>query len=242
MGAKNHKKKRAAIRKEPVKKKSNKGLIIGCVTGALIIALTVVLLFVFGVFGKKEESKESKMPQGYDNPTVTMEIENYGTIEWELYPDIAPNTVCNIISLINKGFYDDNTIHRVQSGFVLQGGDPTGTGSGGPGYSIKGEFTSNNFKNDLSHTRGVLSMARRSDSYDSAGSQFFVCLSNACANSLDGDYASFGKVTKGMDIIDKIEADVGTSSNMGMLSTSLRIVKTTVDTKGATYPEPEVIK
>ena len=240
-GKKNKKKRAAQIKAAAPVKKSNKGVIIGCCVGAAVV-IAVVLLFVFGVFEKKETKSDNKMPQGYANPTVSMEIEGYGTIEWELYPDIAPNTVCNIISLINKGFYDNNTIHRVQSGFVLQGGDPTGTGSGGPGYSIKGEFTSNNFKNDLSHTRGVLSMARRSDSYDSAGSQFFVCLSDSCTYSLDGDYASFGKVTKGMDIIDKIEADVGTSSNMGMLSTAIKIVKTTVDTKGATYPEPEVIK
>ena len=135
------------------------------------------------------------------NPVVTIEMENGGIIRAELYPDIAPNTVNNFISLIQKGFYDGVIFHRVISGFMLQGGDPRGTGTGGPGYQIFGEFSSNGFRNDLKHERGVLSMARAMDP-NSAGSQFFIMTTTS--PHLDGQYASFGKVTEGMEVADKI--------------------------------------
>ena len=135
------------------------------------------------------------------NPIITFEMENGDIMKAELYPQVAPNTVNNFISLVNKGFYDGLIFHRVINGFMIQGGDPEGTGMGGPGYSIKGEFASNGFKNDLKHTRGVLSMAR-SMRPDSAGSQFFIMHQNA--PHLDGDYAAFGKLIEGEDVLDKI--------------------------------------
>ena len=135
------------------------------------------------------------------NPTVAMYIKNYGAIVIELYPDIAPNTVNNFISLVSKGFYDHNSFHRLVPGFVLQGGDPNGDGTGGPGYTIDGEFNRNDFKNDLKHTPGVLSMARAAHK-DSAGSQFFIMHKDA--PHLDGSYAAFGKITEGMDVVDAI--------------------------------------
>lgn len=136
-----------------------------------------------------------------DNPIVTIEMEDGGKIVAELYPDVAPISVNNFVSLINKGFYDGIIFHRVISGFMIQGGDPQGVGIGGPGYSIKGEFASNGVPNDLSHTRGVLSMARAQDP-NSAGSQFFIM--HADGDFLDGQYAAFGKVTEGMDVVDRI--------------------------------------
>ena len=136
------------------------------------------------------------------NPIVTFETTR-GTIKAELYPEIAPNTVNNFISLIQKGFYDGTIFHRVIPGFMIQGGDPEGTGMGGPGYGIKGEFAMNGFKNDLKHTTGVLSMAR-SQRPNSAGSQFFIMHQDA--PHLDGQYAAFGKVVAGMDVVDKIAA------------------------------------
>lgn len=173
----------------------------------------------------------------YDNPIVTMEIENYGTIEIELYPEYAPNTVANFVNLIESGFYDGNNFHRLAKGFVLQGGDPTGTGAGGPGYTIKGEFNKNGYtKNTLSHETGVISMARNGISMDSAGSQFFIVLSESAKYSLDNMYAGFGKVTKGMDILKEIEANEEVTDNdSGKLKENITIKKVTVDTKGATY-------
>ena len=135
------------------------------------------------------------------NPVVTMEIKDRGTIKIELYPEIAPNTVNNFISLVKKGYYDGLKFHRVIRGFMIQGGDPQGTGAGGPGYSIKGEFSSNGHKNDLIHEPGVISMARTM-APNSAGSQFFLMTSNS--PHLDGQYAAFGKVTSGLDIVHKI--------------------------------------
>lgn len=135
------------------------------------------------------------------NPVVTIEMENGSVIKAELYPQVAPNTVNNFISLVKKGFYDGVIFHRVISGFMLQGGDPDGTGMGGPGYSIKGEFTQNGFKNDLKHEPGVLSMARTMMP-NSAGSQFFIMHQDA--PHLDGQYAAFGKVIEGIDVVDKI--------------------------------------
>ena len=158
----------------------------------------------------------------------------------ELYPDIAPNTVNNFIYLVKNGFYDDNTFHRLMKGFVLQGGDPTGTGTGGPGYYIKGEFTNNGFQNDLKHEEGVLSMAR-SSSADSAGSQFFIMLGTA--EHLDGNYAAFGKVIDGMDYVKKIEeTEEVENEQSGKLATNLVLKKAVVDLKGKKYPNVEIIK
>ena len=168
------------------------------------------------------------------NPVVTIEMENGSVIKAELYPQVAPNTVNNFISLVKKGFYDGVIFHRVISGFMLQGGDPDGTGMGGPGYSIKGEFSGNGFKNDLKHTEGVLSMAR-SMMPDSAGSQFFIMHKDA--PHLDGAYAAFGKITKGMDVVNKI-AETRTDYSDRPLDEQ-KISSMTVDTFGVDYPEPE---
>ena len=168
------------------------------------------------------------------NPVVTIEMENGGIIKAELYPDIAPNTVNNFISLINKGYYDGLIFHRVIYGFMIQGGCPNGMGNGGPGYSIKGEFASNGFTNDLKHMPGVLSMARAMNP-DSAGSQFFIMHKEA--PHLDGEYAAFGKVTEGMDVVDSI-AEVKTNFMDKPLEPQV-MKKVTVDTFGETYPEPE---
>lgn len=170
------------------------------------------------------------------NPIVTMEIEDYGTITIELYPNMAPNTVANFVNLIEEGFYDGLTFHRSVPGFVLQGGDPNGDGTGGPGYTIKGEFSSNGYtQNTLSHTRGVISMARSRDN-DSAGSQFFIVLDDSATYSLDGLYAGFGRVTEGMDIIDEIvENEEIADDTTGALEENVVITKVTVDTFGETY-------
>ena len=168
------------------------------------------------------------------NPVVTFEMENGGVFKAELYPEIAPNTVNNFISLVSKNFYDGIIFHRVIRGFMIQGGDPTGTGMGGPGYGIDGEFYQNGFVNDLKHTEGVLSMAR-SMMPNSAGSQFFVM--HKTSPHLDGAYAAFGKLVEGLEVVDKI-AQVGTDwSDRPMVP---QIIDTmTVETFGETYPEPE---
>ena len=168
------------------------------------------------------------------NPEITITMENGDVIRAELYPEIAPNTVNNFISLIKKGFYDGKIFHRVISGFMIQGGCPQGTGMGGPGYTIKGEFSHNGFANSLKHTEGVLSMARAHHP-DSAGSQFFIMHKDA--PYLDGEYAAFGKVTEGMDVVDKI-ACTRTDYNDRPL-TEQKIHTMTVDTFGTEYPEPE---
>jgi peptidyl-prolyl cis-trans isomerase B (cyclophilin B) len=168
------------------------------------------------------------------NPIVTITMENGDVMKAELYPEIAPNTVNNFISLVRKGFYDGTGFHRVIKGFMLQGGDPEGTGMGGPGYSIRGEFTSNGFQNDLKHTAGVLSMARTMMP-DSAGSQFFIMHKDA--PHLDGEYAAFGKITEGMDVVNRI-AEVQTDwSDKPMEPQVMKSV--TVETFGTDYPEPE---
>ncbi len=168
------------------------------------------------------------------NPIVTITMENGDVIKAELYPDIAPNTVNNFISLIKKGYYDGLIFHRVISGFMIQGGCPEGIGTGGPGYSIKGEFSQNGFKNDLAHTPGVLSMAR-SMMPNSAGSQFFIM--HKTSPHLDGAYAAFGKVIEGLDVVDKI-ANVKTNFNDRPLEEQ-KMKSVTVDTQGIDYPEPE---
>lgn len=170
------------------------------------------------------------------NPIVTFMMENGDKIKAELYPDVAPNTVNNFISLINKGFYDGLIFHRVIKNFMIQGGDPEGTGMGGPGYSIKGEFKQNGFDNNLKHDRGVLSMAR-SFMPDSAGSQFFIMHQDS--PHLDGAYAAFGKVIEGMDAVDKI-AEAKTN-RQDRPKKDVRIEKVSVETFGKEYDEPETI-
>ncbi len=170
------------------------------------------------------------------NPIVTFEMTDGSVFEAELYPEIAPNTVNNFISLVKKGFYDGLIFHRVIKGFMIQGGDPEGSGMGGPGYSIKGEFKLNGFANNLLHTPGVLSMARAMDP-DSAGSQFFVM--HETSPHLDGSYAAFGKVTKGLEVINRI-AEVRTDWNDRPMEEQ-KLAKVTVDTFGVDYPEPETV-
>lgn len=166
------------------------------------------------------------------NPIVTFMMENGDKIKAELYPDIAPNTVNNFISLIKKGFYDGLIFHRVIKNFMIQGGDPQGTGMGGPGYSIKGEFNINGFENNLKHERGVLSMAR-SFMPDSAGSQFFIMHKDS--PHLDGQYAGFGKVIEGMDVVDKIAESK--TDRQDRPKEDVRIKQASVETFGKEYPE-----
>ena len=169
------------------------------------------------------------------NPIVTFET-NQGTIKAELFPDVAPNTVNNFISLVKHGFYDGLIFHRVIPGFMIQGGDPQGTGMGGPGYSIKGEFIMNNFNNELLHKRGVLSMAR-SQSPNSAGSQFFIMVDDA--PHLNAQYASFGQVIEGMEAVDKIVAAQRDYNDRPLENQIME--KVTVETFGVDYPEPETV-
>lgn len=220
----------------------------------IIFALLIIVLVVLVCFIPSKEAviKEELLGIDYevegnevdlsyetDNPVVALYVKNYGSIVMELYPEIAPNTVSNFISLVKKGFYDQNTFHRLMPGFVLQGGDPDGTGNGGPGYSIKGEFTSNGFENNLLHEKWVVSMARAT-AFDTAGSQFFICLGTA--THLDGNYAAFGKVIDGFDNITAIEENekIADSQN-GILQNNLTIQKALVDLQGKEYPEPEII-
>lgn len=170
------------------------------------------------------------------NPIITITMANGDVMKAELYPEIAPNTVNNFISLVKKGFYDGRIFHRVIPGFMIQGGCPDGTGMGGPGYSIKGEFAQNGFTNDLKHTPGVLSMARAMHP-DSAGSQFFIM--HKTSPHLDGAYAAFGKVTEGLEVVDKI-ANTPTDFRDRPLEEQV-IVSITVDTQGTEYPEPETL-
>ena len=168
------------------------------------------------------------------NPVVTIIMENGDVMKAELYPEVAPNTVNNFISLVKKGYYDGLIFHRVIRGFMIQGGCPQGTGMGGPGYSIKGEFSQNGFKNDLKHTEGVLSMAR-SMMPNSAGSQFFIMHKDA--PHLDGAYAAFGKVTEGMDVVNTIAEERNDYSDRPLKTQKIKSM--TVDTFGVEYPEPE---
>jgi len=182
---------------------------------------------------KSESSDANTTKENKDLPVATITVDGYGIIKAELYPEIAPNTVNNFIDLSSKGFYDNLKFHRIIKDFMLQGGDPKGDGTGGPGYSIEGEFTSNGFANSLKHTKGVLSMARSQDP-NSAGSQFFIMTKEA--PHLDGEYAAFGKVISGLDVLDKIES-VKTGSN-DKPKEDVIIKSITVDTKGIKYKEP----
>lgn len=168
------------------------------------------------------------------NPVVTIEMQNGGVIKAELYPETAPNTVNNFISLIQKGFYDGKIFHRVIPGFMIQGGCPDGTGMGGPGYTIKGEFAFNGFENNLKHTAGVLSMARAMHP-DSAGSQFFIM--HEKSPHLDGAYAAFGKITEGMDVVNKIAETATDYQDRPLEEQKMNTV--TVETFGAEYEEPQ---
>ena len=171
------------------------------------------------------------------NPIVTIELERGGTVLAELYPQVAPNTVNNFLSLIKKGYYNGLGFHRVIPGFMVQGGCPNGTGTGGPGYCIPGEFLSNNFENKLAHERGMLSMARTADP-NSAGSQFFIMVESA--PHLDGQYAAFGKVTEGMDVVDQI---VSAKRDRNDKPKEAQIMKTvTADTFGIDYPDPVTVE
>lgn len=207
------------------------------------IVLFTVLIAILAACGKETaENEEQETNANYaeevtENPIVTITIENDKKIVIELEPKTAPNTVANFISLVEDGFYDGLIFHRIIPGFMIQGGDPDGTGMGGPGYAIKGEFTSNGFDNTLTHERGVISMARSQDP-DSAGSQFFIMTEQA--THLDGDYAAFGKVTEGMETVDEIVAADRGNNDKPLEDQKMKTVE--VDTKGFDYPEPVVQK
>lgn len=212
--------------------------------GAVLVGISAMLISLVGCTNnntssqKNDEEIETTVESTGELPIATIKIKDFGTIKAELYPDKAPNTVNNFISLANSGFYDGLIFHRVIKGFMNQGGDPDGVGTGGPGYSIKGEFSNNGYtNNDLKHTVGVLSMARANDP-DSAGSQFFIMAEEA--SYLDGDYAAFGKVIEGMDVVNDINS-VQTNSNDKPLK-DVVIESITVDTKGIDYKEPEKIQ
>jgi len=199
-----------------------------------LLAVFALLLVATGCGGKQ---KEDFTMGGSNNPIVTIEMDSGKTIKVELYPEIAPNTVNNFVSLVSKGFYDGTIFHRVIPGFMIQGGDPDGTGMGGPGYSIEGEFSQNGIKNELKHTTGVLSMAR-SQNPNSAGSQFFLMVADA--PHLDGAYAAFGKVIEGIEVAQEI---VNTPRGANDRPKTDQVMKkVTVDTRGAAIPEPEIIK
>jgi peptidyl-prolyl cis-trans isomerase B (cyclophilin B) len=188
-----------------------------------------------GESGSKASDKSGYPTDVTENPTVTITMDNNDVIKLELYPDIAPNTVANFVTLINKGFYDGLIFHRVIPDFMIQGGDPAGNGTGGPDYSIFGEFDANGFENSLKHERGVLSMARTGDP-NSAGSQFFIMVKES--PNLDGQYAAFGKVIEGMEVVDSIVSVERGNADLPLQEQKMKTVK--VDTKGYNYPEPEV--
>lgn len=218
---------------------------------ALLVTLSFILLVVTGCAPQTQSntnnntpSQTTPQPQSNEveqtnkkNPIVTITMDSGEEIKVELYPTVAPNTVKNFISLVQKGFYNGTTFHRVIPQFMIQGGDPMGNGSGGPGYKIKGEFSKNDFNNPIKHERGVLSMAR-TNAPDSAGSQFFIMV--AAAPSLDGNYAAFGKVVSGMETVDKV---VNTPRDKADKPLQKQVMKSvTVDTLGETYGEPQIIK
>ncbi len=206
--------------------------------GVLVFASILLLILVATGCGTTGGTGAPSTTNGKPNPVVTITMANGGQIKMELYPDIAPNTVKNFISLVQKGFYNGLTFHRVIPGFMIQGGDPNGDGSGGPGYSIKGEFTSNGFTNNLKHVRGTVSMARTPDP-NSAGSQFFIMV--ASDPDLDGNYAAFGTVISGMDVVDKIvNTPSDPTTNKPLQPQVMKTV--TVDTFGVNYGPPQIIK
>jgi len=194
----------------------------------LILVAVGVVALVLTFF--RQIGRETQVAEDVPNPVVTITMADGGVIKLELYPRVAPNTVANFVTLANSGFYNGLIFHRVIPGFMIQGGDPTGTGTGGPGYSIKGEFIDNGLSNDLSHERGVISMARAND-YDTAGSQFFIM--HQKSTSLDGQYAAFGMVTSGMDVVDRIATTPTDSSDRPLVACKIESV--TVDTQGYEY-------
>lgn len=206
----------------------------------IIIASLTLLFVLVACISENKEVDQVKESQGAiaqsseTHPVVSIVMKNDDVIEIELYPEIAPNTVNNFISLVNSGYYDGVSFHRVIPGFMVQGGDPEGTGGGGPGYSIKGEFSANGFENTLLHSRGVISMARTQEP-NSAGSQFFIMHEDS--PSLDGEYAAFGEVTKGMDVVDKI-VSVETNKDKPVEDQEQIMKTVTVDLKGEVYDSP----
>ena len=218
--------------------------------GVILVGISAILIGLVGCTNNNNSNQnndsesETTIESSGELPIATIKVKDFGVIKAELYPDKAPNTVNNFISLANSGFYDGLIFHRVIEGFMNQGGDPDGIGTGGPGYSIKGEFSNNGYtKNDLKHTAGVLSMARSNDP-DSAGSQFFIMAEDA--SSLDGKYAAFGKVVNGLDVVEAINnTEVEKNKSTGEKSTPVTpivIEEIRVDTKGIEYPEAEKIK
>ena len=207
---------------------------------AIFVAALLLLPLVLAGCGKTAAQEE---PMSEQNPVATITMQNGGVIKVELYPDVAPNTVKNFIHLANSGFYDGVIFHRVIEGFMIQGGDPDGAGTGGPGYRIRGEFSNNRHENDLSHQRGVISMARQGNpyvpasAYNTAGSQFFIM--HADNDFLDGDYAAFGKVVEGMDIVDAIASCATDASDRPLEEQTMESVR--VETFGVDYGEPERI-
>lgn len=203
----------------------------------------MALVFVLTGCGTSKEEKTAEENVEYaskvkENPIVTITMDDDKKIVIELEPKVAPNTVANFISLVKDGFYDGLIFHRVIPGFMIQGGDPAGNGSGGPDYSIAGEFTNNGFENNLKHERGVISMARENNKPNSAGSQFFIMTEEA--SHLDGDYAAFGKVIEGMETVDEIVAVDRDASDKPLEEQIMKKVE--VDTKGFDYPAPVVQK
>ena len=207
---------------------------------AVFVAALLLLPLVLAGCGKTATQEE---PMSEQNPVATITMQNGGVIKVELYPDVAPNTVKNFIHLANSGFYDGVIFHRVIEGFMIQGGDPDGAGTGGPGYRIRGEFSNNRHENDLSHQRGVISMARQGNpyvpasAYNTAGSQFFIM--HADNDFLDGDYAAFGKVVEGMYIVDAIASCATDASDRPLEEQAMESVR--VETFGVDYGEPERI-
>ncbi len=224
-----------------------KKLIIGIISLILIILLIMTtLILVDSNKNKKKQEETAQEPTKVqevdesliaDNPIATIQIDGYEDMTFVLFPDKAPESVNNFIELANSGFYDGLTFHRIVTDFVLQGGDPEGTGTGGPGYSIKGEFKNNGVENDLTHQKGALAMARSQDN-DSAGSQFYICFDDV--KNLDGDYAVFGYMLSGEETLDKINKEISTSS--GEPKEELKIKSIKVDTKGKDYPAPNKLK
>ena len=186
---------------------------------------------------EEDANEAEETATGPIHATITME--SGGVIELELYPELAPQSVRNFVYLARKGFYDGLTFHRIMKGFMIQGGDPAGTGTGSPGYTIKGEFSENGFTNDLKHTRGVLSMARRGEP-DTAGSQFFIM--HADNAGLDGKYAAFGKVLSGMDVVDEIAATPNSGDNGAVADENKPVIKTITIDDDRALPEPEMLK
>lgn len=198
-----------------------------------ILFLVTTIMMMVGCNTNKPDSQKTMVNPIQTTPVVTMVVKDYGTVTLELYPDMAPNTVNNFITLANEGFYDGLTFHRIIKDFMIQGGDPAGNGTGGPGYSIGGEFSANGYEaNTLLHTKGVISMAR-SLKPNSAGSQFFIMTSDT--PSLDGDYAAFGKVISGLDIVEQIGEVETDGSDRPINKVVIESIR--VNTNGTEVPE-----